>query len=994
MVKKFPHQRASWQQLWDIRFVVYLYPLSCAFVLDDCGLSVTMNQLPHCQQHLAHGFVKKSDIFNIDYSHVNQVTMWARPVFAVLFENVHRTKSDGLHPEYLTTSCFFLMECGTPNVPSFKALRKKQKDLTEQMNVQPKMHTSAMGNTFWMNHPIDLLALDWANPLVRDFIHVYPEMTSTVSESWQAAKYLEEVSMDELSPMWADWEHNPHRHFYVGEIAQLCDNRFVIPVRWILFKKVVHAEVYQATRNEVGLFVLHDPQIFRVEANTLRYNLLDLQVQYTHVSFHPPHLNHPHLNVVQLPHPVREIAAGRPVFVLRIMPWADDVSGNRSKQYNAHMNIYVANVNLPHWKLAQEFFVRFVSTSPHASSSEQFDALSEDIKSDSWHPAYDCTLKEEILFRLRAHVLPADNPQQAESSSNAGSNANYWCRADMSGGPDEPGTPCTPEETITSIKNQIWTACLGSQEAVDTLQTKTGVKDRTAIYWIQQLVDKAREMQQDHLYKPGIRDARLDDRRIKGPEREAIKAGIKTDIQKELYEWVFTQPAERYEEIPIDDLLLGVNKYIWYQTNKVWDKKKDELFATRLQSSSIDGLTLSPLRAHYMAQYKNSLIGKHFKALQQLGVFHLHDDLCSKDLLNLWKANGELGAMTWFPEIKDMDSYLSDLEVLINNVLDLWAVVDPSHIQYKYKLHVLPHLKEDIRRFGPAVLFATEVFECWNAVFRLCSVLSNHQAPSHDIAVTLADMERFKHQVSGGWWKDSCGNYTQAGTRVRSFLLGNKELQRRLGWVNTANIQAGSVKLKSKTTQDPKSWRDALGAAWTAETDKEGTWIVCKHVISIAQDVCMIGSWVFLKDSCHSLNLRRKGPKDAPAVHMGCILNILAPKMLPQLTAGTVVLVELFNISGANDPHLNMPVLTPSGGTVSASPEHDCQGCGCTAVELLIRQGRDMTQRTRKTIQHADNARYFINTHALHNANLLRETLPRELTKPVPYFADRRAQHE
>ncbi|KAF9455587.1 hypothetical protein BDZ94DRAFT_1135734, partial [Collybia nuda] len=118
-----------------------------------------------------------------------------------------------------------------------------------------------------------------------------------------------------------------------------------------------------------------------------------------------------------MPHPVRGIASGRPVFVLRIMPWADDVSGNRSKQYNAHMNIYAANVNLPHKKLAQEYFVRFCSTSPHASSSEQFDALAEDlyVNSDSWQSTYDCMLNREIIFKLRGHLLPADNPQQAES---------------------------------------------------------------------------------------------------------------------------------------------------------------------------------------------------------------------------------------------------------------------------------------------------------------------------------------------------------------------------------------------------------------------------------------------------------------------------------------------------------------------------------------------------------------------------------------------------
>jgi hypothetical protein len=80
-----------------------------------------------------------------------------------------------------------------------------------------------------------------------------------------------------------------------------------------------------------------------------------------------------------MPHPVREIAAGRPAFCIRIMPWADDVSGNRSKQYNAHLNVYIANVNIPHRKLAQEYFVRFCSTSPDASSSEQLEALAEDL---------------------------------------------------------------------------------------------------------------------------------------------------------------------------------------------------------------------------------------------------------------------------------------------------------------------------------------------------------------------------------------------------------------------------------------------------------------------------------------------------------------------------------------------------------------------------------------------------------------------------------------
>lgn len=58
-----------------------------------------------------------------------------------------------------------------------------------------------------------------------------------------------------------------------------------------------------------------------------------------------------------------------------------------------------------------------------------------------------------------------------------------------------------------------------------------------------------------------------------------------------------------------------------------------------------------------MVQYKNSLIGKHFKTLQQLGVFHLHG-LCTPKVFDLWKASGEFGALLWYHEIKDMAGYL------------------------------------------------------------------------------------------------------------------------------------------------------------------------------------------------------------------------------------------------------------------------------------------------------------------------------------------------
>lgn len=68
----------------------------------------------------------------------------------------------------------------------------------------------------------------------------------------------------------------------------------------------------------------------------------------------------------------------------------------------------------------------------------------------------------------------------------------------------------------------------------------------------------------------------------------------------------------------------------------------------------------------------------------------------------------------------------------------------------KPKFHILLHLIQHIRRFGPPLLFATETFESYNALIRCLSVHSNRQAPSRDIAVGFANANRIRHLSSGG----------------------------------------------------------------------------------------------------------------------------------------------------------------------------------------------------------------------------------------------------
>jgi hypothetical protein len=126
----------------------------------------------------------------------------------------------------------------------------------------------------------------------------------------------------------------------------------------------------------------------------------------------------------------------------------------------------------------------------------------------------------------------------------------------------------------------------------------------------------------------------------------------------------------------------------------------------------------------------------------------------------------------------------ADLDIVVANVLDIWAKIDPNRIIVKPKLHILTHLPDDVRRFGPPTLYEVEAFEASNKVFRKCSILSNHHAPSHDIAMTMAHMERFKHIISGGWWWDkSAGRHVQAGGSITKDFTSNEFLQHHLGWM-------------------------------------------------------------------------------------------------------------------------------------------------------------------------------------------------------------------
>jgi hypothetical protein len=122
---------------------------------------------------------------------------------------------------------------------------------------------------------------------------------------------------------------------------------------------------------------IRDDQVILVKASDLRDCMLDFEdanlPKWSLETISKGHAS-------RMPNPDRILADGDPIYTSFIDVFGDDVSGNRSKSWNKHWNIYITHRNLPRKFLNRPLHTHFVSTSPHASVPEQFQGIKEIIE--------------------------------------------------------------------------------------------------------------------------------------------------------------------------------------------------------------------------------------------------------------------------------------------------------------------------------------------------------------------------------------------------------------------------------------------------------------------------------------------------------------------------------------------------------------------------------------------------------------------------------------
>ncbi|KAG8927112.1 hypothetical protein FRC02_008455 [Tulasnella sp. 418] len=892
-------------------------------------------------------------------------------------------------------------ELGAKDVPDLRQLERCHERIKKSVGDPTTKYNSTTGDVFYLNDIGKAIAKDFANPLLRPDMQFFPEDAGDgMSQAWHGDKWLFDAPGEALTPMVEVKE----KHFYIDELVRCSDNQYFIPQRFIICSDDQQSE---KTLNAIGRNVTKTPNGFVVDSKESLIAVSSFEIPFIELSkrsSYPGFAEESRSFAEKMPNPVRQVAKGRVVYSVPLIIFMDDVSGNVSKQWNKHYNIYMSNGSLPREALDKEFCTRFVTTSPHVPPMELMRGVKSSIEKafKEGIVSYDYQTRKEVLLRPFALFFPGDNPMQAELCSHSGLQSNYFCRACKVGGTKEhkasntgfmelfnAGAPRQAAETAKEVHQQVLLSTKsGGTEKVEEHMRNTGVKDAITSPIINSVLRKGIELRKKD---PGRSSAKLAAHEKALLEEVNKKRGFET--MNPLFDLLSVDVHRDTPTEILHTVLLGVVKYFWGQTVVLLDKAKcfETTFRARLSSFDSEGLNIPKVPADYICRHHGSLIGKHFKSLAQLMSFLIYD-LVPKNVVDAWNLIGRLVVLLWHTEIESVEAYITTLQTTIQDFLNITAQCAPSILLTKPKFHFLVHLPEYIQRFGPALLFSTERYESFNAVFRLSCILSNRHSPSRDSSITFAYQDIIKHIATGGWWySESDQRWIHAGHRVTDHIIHHAEYAKLLGLNVMSKGFTGKVMLQrsesSSTSKQkkpsPKRWDTTLTfiASGNLCQNPEELFYTAKCLMAENGDNVKVGSYAIFQ------NPQKQSSEIGGSLLLGRVIEILAA--VNTANKASFIAIKLLKFKDTRHSILNVPTLLLTDTTLVTTSEdvlcavnvqHDCSLGKCHISRYVpIRHEGEETANTQPLVLHSDDEHFTLNIHSLHNYRLIRDVTPAQL---------------
>ncbi|KIJ48475.1 hypothetical protein M422DRAFT_125766, partial [Sphaerobolus stellatus SS14] len=702
-----------------------------------------------------------------------------------------------------------LAALGISNIPSVRVAKDIDEALQSSCGIETKRYEGPLGHIYYVNDIAGIIAQEFANPRVHPYLHVYPEDTGKkVYEARQASKWLHEASAELLTPM----ARVGNQDFFIYEPALCYDGSACMPHRFYMKNGELHAKVWplQAAHAKSGWYVREDWEK-HIRVSELAVSWPDFVATYSSRDLPDPRLvlgtYQPLTWAVQKwtkseareGNKWRAKAKNHRVYSYPIWLYCDDTSGNVSKKWNKHNSYLFTAAGLPRKQVLQEYNVLYLTTSNLAPPLEMLDGISSQLgecqENGIW--AWDCVNNSLVLVIPWVLAFLGDNPMQSEICCHRGLMAKFFCRVCGVW-----GTQTREESEAESTEPLAEASSAGASEGELTGSSEVpqlnGRKSRRKQKKLESLTEMSNRVRR-FLQKGEPRTAVQTQASLHSIWDLATKASGKTASQKmakecglkDTYQLFFMEmvwnackslrrtlnkdfainillaklplfpmsPVWRIKSIdphadtPVEILhviLLGCVKYFWRDVMLRISNDEKNILAARLSSMEVSALGIPPVAGKTLVNYAGSLTGRDFRVIAQVAPFCIYD-MVPSECYNTWLALGKLVPLVWQPEIEDIDEHIRKLEQAIDVFLLCTAKWMPRWFN-KPKFHILLHLPDHVRRFGPASLFATEGFESFNAVIRAASVHSNRQAPSRDIGRAFARSNHIRHMLSGSYF--------------------------------------------------------------------------------------------------------------------------------------------------------------------------------------------------------------------------------------------------